>query len=400
MQTLSGWLLILALLILGGVLAVVGDQLGTSIGKARLSLLGMRPRRTAVVFTAITGSVIASVSFAFLVAVNARWRRGLFELGQIEKTLRRTRDELTSSQEQLVQANQSRNAAEVRAQALSGRTASLQAKADGLRTTIKQLGEQRQQLLAEQHVLIAEVRRRDDELNELQGQIENQTKELRNLKRNFTALRRGDVAIASNEPLAMAKVKLPGPDQVQEAIDNLLNRANQVAYERLLPGQQPRRPLIRISTSEVDRLSRYLQTGQPWLVSIRSAANVLLGEDSLLTFVDVRPNRLVLRAGQVLATTVVEPDERSEDALSQRFSLLLATARNEAVNQGAVNGQINVDNDALAALGRDLMQRETPEATLVAFSVDDRETGDPLRLEVRWVDEAPVDEAEARAEPE
>ena len=371
---------------------MVGDRLGSSIGKARLSFLGMRPWRTAVVFTAITGSLISSLSFAFLVAVNARWRRGLFELGQIERNLRRTRDELTSSQEQLLQANQSRNAAEVRAQELSGRTELLQAKAEELRATIGPLNAQREELQAEQQLLIAEIRRRDDELSGLQGQIQNQTEELRNLKRSFNTLRRGDVAIASNEPLAMAKVKLPAPEQAQEAIDNLLNRANRVAYERLLPGQPPNRPLIRISASEIDTLARYLQTGQPWLVSIRSAGNVLLGEDSLLAFVDVRPNQLVLRAGQVLATTVVEPNERSEDAISQRLSLLLATARNEAANQGSVNGQINVDNDALVALGRDLMQRTTPEATLVAMSVDDRETGDPLRLEVRWVDVAPADD--------
>ena len=373
-------------------LAVVGDRLGSSIGKARLSFLGMRPRRTAVVFTVITGSLISSLSFAVLVAVNARWRRGLFELGKIERNLRRTRDELTSSQEQLLQANQSRNAAEARARELSARTEQLQAKAEELRATIGPLNAQREVLQAEQQQLITEIRRRDDELSGLQGQIQSQTEELRSLKRSFTALRRGDVAIASNEPLAMAKVKLPAPRQAQDAIDNLLNRANRVAYERLLPGQSPNRPLIRVSTSEIDTLARYLQTGQPWLVSIRSAGNVLLGEDSLLAFVDVRPNRLVLRAGQVLATTVVEPNERSEDAISQRLSLLLATARNEAANLGSVNSRINVDNDALVALGRDLMQRDTPEATLNAVSVDDRETGDPLRLEVRWVDAASADD--------
>lgn len=43
---MTGWLLILSLLVLGGVLATLGDRLGSRVGKARLSLLGMRPRRT------------------------------------------------------------------------------------------------------------------------------------------------------------------------------------------------------------------------------------------------------------------------------------------------------------------------------------------------------------------
>ena len=60
-QGVSGWLLILALLVLGGVLSTLGDQLGSKVGKARLSLFNLRPRKTAVVITALTGSLILSL---------------------------------------------------------------------------------------------------------------------------------------------------------------------------------------------------------------------------------------------------------------------------------------------------------------------------------------------------
>ena len=43
---MSGWALILVLLVLGGVLSTLGDRLGSRVGKARLSLFSMRPRRT------------------------------------------------------------------------------------------------------------------------------------------------------------------------------------------------------------------------------------------------------------------------------------------------------------------------------------------------------------------
>ena len=48
---MTGWFLLLALLVLGGVLSTLGDRLGSRVGKARLSLLGLRPKRTAVVIT-------------------------------------------------------------------------------------------------------------------------------------------------------------------------------------------------------------------------------------------------------------------------------------------------------------------------------------------------------------
>ena len=369
----------------------MGDRLGTRIGKARLSFLRMRPRRTAVVFTAITGSLISALSFGVLITINDRWRRGLFELGRIEENLRTTRenldsiqDALATSREALVDAEGSRNQAEAEVQGLAERTDRLQAQTRELQYTINMLDGQRQQLLNEQDRLAKAVDRRDQELGALQEKINTQVNALDTLRRSITALRRGDVAIASNEPLAMAKVTLPRPSEAQVAINSLLNRANQLAYERLLPGQQPTRQLIYIPTSEVERIARDLQTGQAWIVTIRSANNVLLGENSLLAFADVRPSRQILEAGQILASTVVEEDERSPEAVDQRISLLLATARNQASRLGALNTQIILDDEALTTLVRILVSRTDPQATLEAFSLQDGDTGDPLHLGIRW----------------
>ena len=90
-QRLSGWLLILALLVLGGVLSTLGDRLGSRVGKARLSLFNLRPRKTAVVITVLTGSLISAVSLGLMLLVSERLRVGLFELDQIQDRLRDSR---------------------------------------------------------------------------------------------------------------------------------------------------------------------------------------------------------------------------------------------------------------------------------------------------------------------
>ncbi len=380
-------------------LAVLGDRLGTLIGKARLSFLRMRPRRTAVVFTAITGSLISALSFGLLITVNTHWRRGLFELGRIEKSLRTTREDLSKTQETLdftqdalatshealVEAERSRNHAEAEVQGLTERTNVLQGQTRALQQNITVLDSQRQQLLIEQELLTEAVRRRDQELDALQEQINSQVNALDGLRRSITALRRGDVAIASNEPITMAKVELPHPSEAQVAIDSLLTRANQAAYERLLPGQRPGQQMIRIPTSEVEKVARDLRNGGAWIITIRSANNVVAGETSLLVFADVRPSRQILQAGQILASTIVEDHERSLETVNQRLSLLLATARNQANRLGSLNPQTTIDNEALILLVQDLVSRTDPQATLEAFSLEDSETGDPLHLGIRWL---------------
>ncbi|MFM9104345.1 MAG: DUF3084 domain-containing protein, partial [Cyanobium sp.] len=103
---MSGWLLILALLVLGGVLSTLGDRLGSRVGKARLSLFNLRPRKTAVVITALTGALISAISLGLMLLVSERLRVGLFELDQIQARLRDSRAALSQSQAALEQNRQ------------------------------------------------------------------------------------------------------------------------------------------------------------------------------------------------------------------------------------------------------------------------------------------------------
>src|SRR5947209_8568398 len=67
-----GTVLVLSFLIgVCGFIAYTGDLLGRRMGKRRLSVLGLRPRHTAVLCTVITGMVIAGTVLAVLVSVSA-----------------------------------------------------------------------------------------------------------------------------------------------------------------------------------------------------------------------------------------------------------------------------------------------------------------------------------------
>tara|TARA_B100000131_G_C18088501_1_gene601200 strand:+ start:909 stop:1853 length:945 start_codon:yes stop_codon:yes gene_type:complete len=90
----SGWLLIIFLLLLGGLISTLGDLLGTKIGKARFSILKLRPKRTATLITIITGGLISASSLSLMILVNRQLRLGLFRLGDIQRKLQESRQEL------------------------------------------------------------------------------------------------------------------------------------------------------------------------------------------------------------------------------------------------------------------------------------------------------------------
>lgn len=105
----TGFLWVVVILILGGVIATVGDRLGTRVGKARLSLFKMRPRRTATVVTILTGAIISASTWGILLAVDQRLRTGVFEIGRIQKELGRKREQLATTRQQLEAANRQKS---------------------------------------------------------------------------------------------------------------------------------------------------------------------------------------------------------------------------------------------------------------------------------------------------
>ncbi|MBW4664582.1 MAG: DUF3084 domain-containing protein [Chroococcus sp. CMT-3BRIN-NPC107] len=97
----TGIILIVAILMLGGVIATVGDRIGTRVGKARLSLFKLRPRKTAVLVTIFTGSIISASTLAILFAADKSLRTGVFELEKIQADLKTKRQQVESTTKEL-----------------------------------------------------------------------------------------------------------------------------------------------------------------------------------------------------------------------------------------------------------------------------------------------------------
>ena len=390
---MTGWLLILALLALGGVLSTLGDRLGSLVGKARLSLLGMRPRRTAVLITVLTGSLISAISLGLMLLVSERLRTGLFELDRLEQRLQTSRSQLSRSNSQLASSRLQVARAEQGKREAQTRFEQAQARASKLRQELEPLLAQRNKLELERSRLSqevkgrdAEIRRTEAELAQVRRRISAGAQELKDLESNLIALRRGDVVLSSGQTLASAKVTLERPEQAKEVITALLQQANLNAFRRVLPGQPPDRQILLVPKNDISKLEGLLAKPGSWVVSILSAANVLRGERQVLAFPDLRPNRPVVKAGEVLASTTIEGDLTALEPVSRRLNLLLAAAYARAQRQGTLVEGLQFDAASFKKLARELSERQPGQvAQLEALAINSASTADPIAVELRWL---------------
>ncbi|KZR93652.1 Chromosome partition protein Smc [Synechococcus sp. MIT S9509] len=387
---MTGWLLLLSLLILGGVLSTLGDRLGSRVGKARLSLFGLRPRQTAVVITVLTGSLISALSLGLMLLVSRQLRVGLFELNDLEARLRSSRSDLKGSRKAQRKARQQLE--EARADEIKARKilADAEARAGELRSTLQPLQEQTRRLEAERQRLSqdvrnrdAEIQRTDDELQAVRERISSGEAELQQLEKNLLALRRGDVAISSGQPLATVTLKLDRPDQARQVIDQVLREANLQAFQKVLPGQAPDRQIILVPRQDIERLEKAIRKPGTWVVLLRSAANVLRGERVVYAFPDVRPNVAITIEGEVLAKTTLASQDTNPEAVRNRINLLLASTLAEVRRRGSLSQGLQFDANGVNTLARELTERSGGRVELEAVAVRRSETADPIAIELR-----------------
>ncbi len=156
--------LILAVIVVSGVVAYVGDIIGKRLGKKRVSLFGLRPRQTAVLIAVCTGWVITAGTILALAIASKSVREAVFTLGQLHQQIAQARGEATEAQNQRDAAFQELAAA---AQSLESTEARLR-----LADTERNAAEQRANT-AEENADRAEgeVSRAQGELKRASGQV-------------------------------------------------------------------------------------------------------------------------------------------------------------------------------------------------------------------------------------
>lgn len=431
----SGLILILAVLLLGGVIATVGDRIGTKVGKARLSLFNLRPRKTATLVTILTGVVVSASTLGILLSTSGPLRTGIFEYERIQRDRRRAQADLetarkelksvqdektriraelgkartdrTIAQEQLAETNQSLQstiaerdrANQTRSQAQAdllqaqnelernqSQLATVNRQATQLRTDINQLQAERKRVIAQGEEEIraknAIILEREQRLKALEAQQEFLGREIARLEREAEGLRRGNVAIQRGQVLSSAVVRIVNPAAAQEAVDQLLREANRNATQLARPGSRQQEQIILITRVEVEKLAQQIDDGKDYVVRILSAANYLTGEVPIQVVAEAVPNQVVFNKGDVVASTSIDPSAASDNDIQQRINLLLSAATFRARRLGMLTDTVEVGRVQNLINFVDKLKEYRQPVELRAIAASPTYTSGPLTVEL------------------
>ena len=96
-----GIIIVLVLMVMGGLIAFLGDKIGSKVGKKRLTMFGLRPKYTSIIVTIISGTLISFFTVAVMAVVNENIRVALFGLNKLKGEMNELNREIADKNKQL-----------------------------------------------------------------------------------------------------------------------------------------------------------------------------------------------------------------------------------------------------------------------------------------------------------
>ena len=312
------WILIILLILLGGLIAPFGDLLGTKIGKSRFSLLKLRPKRTATIITVITGGIISSISIGLLSLFSADIR-----------------------------------------QRLSVDIPVLQKTLDDSKKALIPLQEERKKL---------------------EDKIVQKEKELNQLKSNINDFRRGNVVIKRGQTLFIAEIN-SNPNKKLD-LGNIYDSADKYVQKIVIPSKKQTGNILLWKPSEISEIERVIEKGGSWILVIKSATNVLKGENYVFVASKLLENKLIVRKGDVIASSFLEKSDMNYKAINSKINTLITKTRNEIKLKGSIVNEITTRGDFMKKLSDKINSNQNIKFQLEVVSLRDSKIAEPIIVEL------------------
>jgi hypothetical protein len=392
-------MLIVVLVLTGGVIAFIGDRLGSKVGKKKLSLFGLRPRHTSILVTIITGILITTVTFGILAIASKDVRTALFGMNKLKEELNEkqsmleeasgalvnvkndlntTKEEYAKSKKDLEETQEDLEIAQQAAELLRQEQVALQNRNQELwsdnQTLIEHnqsLAENNQFLLANNESLKADNLELEKTNNDLQEGIEN--------------IRERPIIYRVGELLASGVIKkTDDPVKIQNDLNQIIALANSKIIDRL--GTEGSKDGVWIYPIEYQKaMDRLKQAKGDTVIRLIVAANLVKG-DPVLTELEMHPNRVVYQENEFVYQKIYNvpiDGSNSEMLISDFLRNVNMTAINNGILPNPLTGTVGVINgNQIYAIEKALAENRGKDVLISAFAAADTEVLGPLRLHI------------------
>ena len=218
------------------------------------------------------------------------------------------------------------------------------------------------------------------QLEDIREKIIESEKELKKLEKNLYAFRSGNVVISSGQTLVTKTIKLNKTNDIKKIIESILQQANFYAFNLVKTNQSEYRRILLVRKDDIEKLENKIADNRSWVVRIKSAGNILKGENYVYAFPEVTLNKMITKKGEVIAIENVSLSKSDSESISTKINLLMASTLAEVRRRGSLSSELKINANQINNLGKYLVSIKKGEFQIIARALEDSQSAEKVSV--------------------
>ena len=218
------------------------------------------------------------------------------------------------------------------------------------------------------------------QLEDIREKIIDSEKELKKLEKNLYAFRSGNVVISSGQTLVTKTIKLNKTNDIKKIIESILQQANFYAFNLVKTNQSEYRRILLVRKDDIEKLENKIADNRSWVVRIKSAGNILRGENYVYAFPEVTLNKMITKKGEVIAIENVSLSKSDSESISKKINLLMASTLAEVRRRGSLSSELKINANQINNLGKYLVSIKKGEFQIIARALEDSQSAEKVSV--------------------
>ena len=218
------------------------------------------------------------------------------------------------------------------------------------------------------------------QLEDIREKIIESEKELKKLEKNLYAFRSGNVVISSGQTLVTKTIKLNKTNDIKKIIESILQQANFYAFNLVKTNQSEYRRILLVRKDDIEKLENKIADNRSWVVRIKSAGNILRGENYVYAFPEVTLNKMITKKGEVIAIENIFLSKSDSESISKKINLLLASTLAEVRRRGSLSSELKINANQINNLGKYLVSIKKGEFQIIARALEDSQSAEKVSV--------------------
>ncbi len=226
------------------------------------------------------------------------------------------------------------------------------------------------------------------QLEDIREKINKREEELKKLEKNLYALRSGDVVISSGQSLITKTIQIKNNDNIKREIESILQQANFYAFNLTKTNQSKYRRVLLVRKDHIENLEKIIADKRNWVVSIKSAGNILRGENYVYAFPELTLNKNITKKGEIIARENIYIEQSDSESIRKKIKLLLSSTLAEVKRRGSLSSELKINASQINDLGKNLVDRKKGDFQIIAKAMDNSQSADKvsISLELKYLE--------------